>query len=106
MEIRHDGDAADIEGVLAEAFVARLWSLNVIDASQRVLNGRPLAELRPARGLLLMRAERLEQRFLRVNRDGASAARGRAGRPKRALKRHPVGAVPVGSSARSLPLNH
>jgi hypothetical protein len=58
LEIRHNGDTADIEGVLAEAFVARLRSLNVIDAGQRVLDGRPLPKLRPARGLLLVHAER------------------------------------------------
>ena len=57
MEIRHDGDATDIEGVLAEAFVARLRSLNVIDAGQRVLDGRPLTELPPTLRLLLVCAE-------------------------------------------------
>ena len=65
-------------------FVARLRSLNVIDAGQRVFDGRPLTETRPALRLLLVRAERLEQGFLRVNRDGASAAGGRAGRAQRA----------------------
>jgi orotate phosphoribosyltransferase len=52
----------------------------VIDASQRVFDGRPLTKLRPALRLLLVRAERLEQRFLRVHRNRASAAGGRAGR--------------------------
>ena len=68
MEIRHDGDTSDIEGVFAEAFVARLRSLNVIDARQRVLDGGPLPELRSALWLLLVCAERLEQRLLTVDR--------------------------------------
>ena len=84
MEIRDDGDASDIECVLADPFVARLRSLNVIDAGQRVFDGRPLPETSPARRLLLVRAERLEQGFLRVNRNRAAAAGGRAGRATRA----------------------
>jgi hypothetical protein len=69
LEIRHDGDASDIEGVLADPFVARLRSLKVIDASERVFDRRPLTQTRAALGLLLLCAERLEQGFLRVNRD-------------------------------------
>jgi hypothetical protein len=54
--------------------------LDVINASERVFDGRPLMAVRPALRLLLVRTERLEQRFLRVNRYGASPAGGRAGR--------------------------
>jgi hypothetical protein len=49
LEIRNDGDASDIECVLADPCVARLGSLNVIDAGQRVFDGRPLRRrVRPA----------------------------------------------------------
>src|SRR5829696_2165004 len=84
LEIRHHGDAADIEGVLADPFVARLRSLNVIHAGERVFVGRPLTQTGPDLGGLLVRAERLEQGFLRVNRNRASAAGGRAGGALRA----------------------
>ena len=64
MEIGNDGDPSDIERVFANAFVARFWSLNVIDPRERVFDGRPLTEVGSAFRLLLVRAERLEQGFL------------------------------------------
>src|SRR4051812_47085610 len=55
-----------------------LWrafgALQVIDTDQRMFDDGPLTEVRPALRLPLVRRQRLEQRFLRVNRDGASAA--------------------------------
>jgi hypothetical protein len=69
LEIRNDGDASDIERVLANPFVARFRSLNVIHPRERVFDRRPLAEAGPAVRLVLVRAQRLQQGFLGVNRD-------------------------------------
>ena len=49
------------------------WGLGFVDAREGVFDGRALAAARPPRGLLLRRAERLQQGFLRMNRDGAPA---------------------------------
>ena len=76
MEIRDDGNAAEVERVLAHAFVARLGPLDLVDAGERVLHGGAFAEARAALGPLLVGAQALQQRFLRMDRDGASAARG------------------------------
>lgn len=78
LEIGHDRDAAHIERVLADSFVARAWALDLVDACERMFDGRALPQARAAVGLLLHPAHRLEQRFLGMNRDGA-AARGGGG---------------------------
>ena len=71
------GDASEVEGVLAHAFVTRLRSLDLVDAGERVLHSSAFAEARASLGTMLVGAQRLQKRFLRMDRDGASAAHGR-----------------------------
>jgi hypothetical protein len=60
LQVGDDGDAAEVEGVLARPLIAGLVALDGIDAGQRVLDGGPVPELGAPRGLVLLRPERLE----------------------------------------------
>src|SRR6266511_2844694 len=74
LEVGDDGDASEVEGVLARAFVARLGPLNAIDAGERVFDRGPLPHVRAALGLVLRRAQGLQQGFLGMDRNGPPAA--------------------------------
>ena len=79
LEIGNDGDASQVEGVLTHAFVARLGSLDLVDTRERVLHGGAFAEVGAAIRAPLVSAQGLQERFLRMDRDGAApASRGRA----------------------------
>ena len=54
--------------------------MDLLDAGERVFDSDPFAEPRAARGLPLRRGERLEQRLLRMQRDGPATGRGTAAR--------------------------
>ena len=54
--------------------------MDVVEARQRVLDRRPLTQDGAPGGVAHRRAELLEQRLLRMQRDGPAAGRGRASR--------------------------
>ena len=56
LEIGNDGDASEIECVLAHAFVTRLGPLELIDAGKGVLHGGAFAEARASLWAVLVGA--------------------------------------------------
>ena len=58
LEISDRGDAAEIEGVLAEAFVAGFVSLDLLYTGERVLDGGARAQAGTTRRVLLSGPER------------------------------------------------
>ena len=82
LEIRDDGDTAHVERVLPRAFVPSFASLDLADTREGMFHGRAVPQLGATLGLVLAGAQHLEQRFLGVNGDTASAGGG-AGRAER-----------------------
>ena len=84
VEVVDDGDAAEVEEVLAGSAVAGAAALPVADVGEGVLDRDAFAELRPpGRGLLAL-AQVCEQRFVGVDGYAAPVAAGGAACPQRA----------------------
>src|SRR5215204_1772405 len=69
VEVMNDRNPAQVEQVLTLAQVAGAVALPVADMCQAVLDGDPLAQLRPAFGGLLSFAQLDEQPLVRMDRD-------------------------------------
>jgi hypothetical protein len=83
MKIVDDGAATEVEEVLAGATVAGTASLPPVDVRESMLNRHPLPQLRSALRCQLPSAQLLEETFIWMDMDAATAGTGGAALPER-----------------------
>ena len=76
MKVVDGGTAANVEGILACAFVAGARSLDGAEAGERVLDGGPLAKVGAAVGRVQRGAKIDQECFFGMDRDAATCALG------------------------------
>ena len=82
MQVVNDGRAAQVKEVLAPAAITGPLALPVPDVSASVLDGDPLAQLRPAGRGLLPLAQLVEEAFVGMDGDAAPLSALRAAAAK------------------------